>query len=93
MSDLNNFTGCVSVPLRQCLVMSVVFGESHQLPASLFSAELISRAVIVITGEMTERIFVSSSTNILLVFATEADVNRIKVQLEINPVGWDNLFI
>ena len=87
MSDLNNFTGCVSVPLRQCLVMSVVFGESHQLPAGLFSAELISRAVMVITGEMTERIFVSSSTNILLVFATEADVNRIKVQLE-NQSSW-----
>ena len=48
--------------------MSVVFGESHQLPAELFSAELISRVVMMITGEMTERIFMSSSTDILLVF-------------------------
>ena len=79
MSDLNNITGCMSVPLRQCLVMSVVFGESHQLPAELFSAELISRVVMVITGEMTERIFMSSSTDILLVFGIAADVNRIKV--------------
>ena len=87
MSDLNNITGCVSVPLRQCLVMSVVFGESHQLPAELFSAELISRVVMMITGEMTERIFMSSSTDILLVFGIEADVNRIKVQME-NQSSW-----
>ena len=79
MSDLNNITGCVSVPLRQCLVMSVVFGESHQLPAGLFSAELISRVVMAITGELIERIFVSSSTNILLVFAVEADVNSLSI--------------
>ena len=87
MSDLSNITGCVSVPLRQCLVMSEVFGETHQLPAGLFSAELVSRVVLSITGEMTERIFISSSTNILLVFAIETDVNRVKVQLE-NLSSW-----
>ena len=62
--------------------MSVVFGETHLLPAGLFSSEIVSRVVQSITGECPEKILVSSSTDILLVFAIEADVNRIKVQLE-----------
>ena len=72
----------MSVPLRQCLVMSVMFGDSHQLPAGLFSPDVVSRVVFGITGELPQKIFNSSETNILLVFAPETDVNRVKVQLE-----------
>ena len=72
----------VSVPLRQCLVMSVLFGESHQLPAALFSPEVVSKVVVGVTGEYPEKILYSPATDILLVYGSEIDINRVKVQLE-----------
>ena len=82
MFELNNTQPRVSVPLRQCLVMSVIFGDSHCLPADLFSADLVSRVVFGITGECPQRIFRSSGAAFLLVFAPEVDVNRVKVEME-----------
>ena len=72
----------MSVPLRQCLVMSVVYGDSHCLPSGLFSPDLVSRIVFGITGECPQRVFQSSTTDNLLVFAPETDISRVKVQLE-----------
>ena len=68
----------MSVPLRQCLVMSVLYGDSHRLPAGLFSPDIISRVVFGITGEFPQRVFQSSTIDNLLVFAPEADVNQVK---------------
>ena len=82
MFDLTNTQPRVSVPLRQCLVMSVLFEDSHCLPAGLFSPDLVSRVVFRITGECPQRIFQSSESDNLLVFAPETDVSRVKVQLE-----------
>ena len=36
---MNTTHASVSVPLRQCLVMSVLYGDSHQLPDSLFASK------------------------------------------------------
>ena len=72
----------MNVPLRQCLVMSVMYGDTHHLPVGLFGPEIVSRMVHGVTGEYPERILNSANTDILLVFAPEADVNRVKVQLE-----------
>ena len=55
--------------LRQCLVMSVLYGDSHCLPAALFSSDLVSRVVFGITGECPQKVFQSSTSDILLVFA------------------------
>ena len=63
MFTINNTQQGVSVPLRQCLVMSVLFGESHQLPASLFGPDLVSRVVVGVTGESPEKILYSSTTD------------------------------
>ena len=82
MFDSTNTQPRVSVPLRQCLVMSVLFGDSHCLPAGLFSPDLVSRVVFGITGECPQRIFQSSETDNLLVFAPETDISRVKVQLK-----------
>ena len=71
-----------SVPLRQCLVMSVVYGESHYLPATLFGPELVKQVVVGVTGECPERVFHSSSSDILLVYSPNADINKVRVQLE-----------
>ena len=70
------------MPLRQCLVMSVLYGDSHYLPAALFSSDLVSNVVVGVTGEFPEKILTSSHTDILLVFASSVDINRVKVQLE-----------
>ena len=80
--DLSNTQASMSVPLRQCLVMSVMYGESHQLPVELFGPDIVSRVVLGITGECPEKILNSPTTDILLVFVSEVDVNRVKVQLE-----------
>ena len=82
MFELTNTQPRVSVPIRQCLVMSVMYGESHCLPASLFSSDVVSRVVFGITGECPQRVFQSSTTDHLLVFASEVDISKIKVQLE-----------
>ena len=82
MFDSTNTQPRMSVPLRQCLVMSVLIGDSHCLPAGLFSADLVSRVVFGITGECPQRVFQSSATDNLLVFAPETDLSRVKVQLE-----------
>jgi len=79
---MNNTQGSVSVPLRQCLVMSVLYGDSHQLPAALFGLEVVRRIVLGVTGEELEKVLYSSTTDILLVFAMHIDINRVKVQLE-----------
>ena len=79
---MNSTQTGVSVPLRQCLVMSVLFGESHQLPAALFSPEVVSKVVVGVTGEYPEKILYSPATDILLVYGSEIDINRVKVQLE-----------
>ena len=73
---------CESVPLRQCLVMSVVHGESCHLPASLFGPELVKQVVVGVTGECPEKIFHSSSSDILLVYGPSVDLNKVRVQLE-----------
>ena len=57
MFDLIDTQPSVSVPLRQCLVMSVLYGDSHCLPAGLFSPDIISRVVFGITGEFPQRVF------------------------------------
>ena len=73
---------CESVPLRQCLVMSVVYGESYHLPATLFGPELVKQVVVGVTGECPEKIFHSSSSDILLVYGPKVDLNKVRVQLE-----------
>ena len=82
MFELNNTQPRVSVPLRQCLVMSVLYGDPHCLPAALFSSDLVSRVVFGITGECPQKVFQSSTSDILLVFAQGVDISGIKVQLE-----------
>ena len=82
MLPMNSTQTGVSVPLRQCLVMSVLFGESHQLPAALFSPEVVSKVVVGVTGEYPEKILYSPATDILLVYGSGIDINRVKVQLE-----------
>ena len=47
---MHNTLQSVRVPLRQCLVMSVLYGDSHQLPATLFGADLVSSVVMGVTG-------------------------------------------
>ena len=58
----------MSVPLRQCLVMSVVYGDSHQLPANLFGPEVVRQVVVGVTGEDPEQLFYSSAADILMVY-------------------------
>ena len=82
MPTMNSTQTGMSVPLRQCLVMSVLFGESHQLPAALFSPEVVSKVVVGVTGEYPEKILYSPATDILLVYGLEIDINRVKAQLE-----------
>ena len=62
--------------------MSVMYGVSQCLPAGLFSSDVVSRVVFGITGECPQRIFQSSADDHLLVFASEVDVSKVKVQLE-----------
>ena len=82
MPELNNILPRMSVPLRQCLVTSVMYGDSHQLPAALFSKDSVSKVVEGVTGECPDEILSSLDADILLVFAPDADINRVKVQLE-----------
>ena len=82
MLPMNSTQIGVSVPLRQCLVMRVLFGESHQLPAALFSPEVVSKVVVGVTEAYPDKILYSSVTDILLVYGSEIDINRVKVQLE-----------
>ena len=72
----------MSVPIRQCLVMSVLFGESHQLPGTLFSPDLVGKVLVGVTGEYPEKVLYSSAADILLVYSCNVDINRVKVQLE-----------
>ena len=72
----------VCVPLRQCLVMSVLYGDSHQLPATLSGADLVGQVVLGVTGDLPEKILPSNGNAILLVFGQGVDINRVKVQLE-----------
>ena len=82
MPIMNKLSMCESVPLRQCLVMSVVYGESCCLPATLLSPEVIKQVVVGVTGEYPEQIFHSSTSEILLVYGPNADLNKVRVQLE-----------
>ena len=88
MFELNNTQPRVSVPLRQCLVMSVLYGDSHCLPAALFSLDLVSRVVFGITGECPQKVFQSSTSDILLVFAQGVDISGIKVQMFESQSHW-----
>ena len=69
MLNLGDTQVSMSVPLRQCLVMSVMYGDTHHLPAGQFGPGVVSRMVHGVTGECPERIFNSANTDILLVFA------------------------
>ena len=51
MFDMNTVPTSMSVPLRQCLVMSVLYGDSHQQPAALFASNLVCQVVVGVTGE------------------------------------------
>ena len=82
MLPMNSTQTGVSVPLRQCLVMNVLYGESHQLPAALFSPEVVSKVVVGVTGEYPEKTLYSPATDILLVYGSEININRVKVQME-----------
>ena len=82
MFDMNTAHASMSVPLRQCLVMSVLYGDSHQLPAALFASNLVCQVVVGVTGECPEKILYSPTVHIFLVFSPKADINRVKVQLE-----------
>ena len=82
MFTMNNTQPGMSVPIRQCLVISVLFGETHQLPSTLFSPELVSRVLVGVTGECPEKVMYSSATDILLLYGVDVDINRVKVQLE-----------
>ena len=62
--------------------MSVLYGDSHQLPATLFDADLVGKVVMGVTGELPEKILHSNGNDILLVFGQGVDINRVKVQLE-----------
>ena len=62
--------------------MSEMYGDSQCLPAGLFSLGVGSRVVFGITGECPQRILQSSANDHLLVFASEVDVSKVKVQLE-----------
>ena len=59
-----------------------MYGDTPHLPVGLFAPEVVSRVVHGVTGESPERILNSTNTDSLLVFASEADVNRVKIQLE-----------
>ena len=87
MLPMNSTQTGVSVPLKQCLVMSVLYGESHQLPAALLSPEVVSKVVVGVTGEYPEKILYFPATVILLVYGSGIDINRVKVQLEC-LAGW-----
>ena len=82
MFDMNTVPTHMSVPLRQCLVMSLLYGDSHQLYAALFASNLVCQVVVGVTGECPEKILYSPTVHILLVFRPKADINRVKVQLE-----------
>ena len=40
MFDMNTTHVGISVPLRRCLVVILLYGNSHQLPAALFDLNL-----------------------------------------------------
>ena len=82
MFTMNNTQPSMSVPIRQCLVMNVLYGESCQLPTTLFSPNLVGRVLVEVTGEYPEKVLYSSATDILLVYGSDVDINRVKVQLE-----------
>ena len=79
MFDMN---ASMSVPLRQSLVMSVLYGDSYKLPAALFASNLVCQVVVGVTGECPEKILYSPTVDILLVFSPKTDINKVKVQLE-----------
>ena len=62
--------------------MSVLYGDSHQLPAALFAANLVSQVVVGVAGECPEKILYCSTVDILLVFSPNANINKVKVQWE-----------
>ena len=80
MFTRNNTHQGVSVPLRQSLEMSVSFGESYQLPASLFGPDLVSRVVVEVTDEFPQKILYSSTIDILLSYGPGVDINRVECQ-------------
>ena len=87
MFTMNSTQPSMSVPIRQCLFMSVLFGESHQLPPTLFSPDLVGRVLVGVTAEYPEKVLYSSTIDILLVYSADVDINRVKVQLE-GLAGW-----
>ena len=64
MFDMNTVPTSMSVPLRQCLVMSVLYGDSHQLPAALFASNLVCQVVVGVTGECPEIILYSPTVSL-----------------------------
>ena len=80
--DMNTVHTSISMPLRQCVVKSVLYGDSHQLPAALFASDLVCHVAVGVTGECPEKFLYSSTVDILLVFGPKADINRVKFKLE-----------
>ena len=62
--------------------MSVLYGESRQLPAALFAPNLVKQVIIGVTGECPEQVLYSSSVDILLVFCPDVNINRVEVQMK-----------
>ena len=65
---LNNSNTCMSVTLRQSLVMSVMMGDNYSLPSDMFSSEVVLKLVSVVTGICPEQIFFSGMTEIFVSF-------------------------
>ena len=83
----------VCVPLRQYLVMSVLYGDSHQLPATLFDADLVGKVVMGVTGELPEKVLHSNGNDILLVLAKELISIGLRFSWSAKSTGWANLSI
>ena len=92
MFDMNTTHVSMSVPLRQCLVMSVLYGNSHQLPAALFASNLVCQVVVGVTGEYPEKILYSPAVDILLVVLRLISTG-LKFNWNAKPAGWVSPFI
>ena len=69
ISVLSTTNTCVSVSIRQSLVMGVVLGEAHPLPAGLFSPESVGKLVSVVPVILPEMIFFSGGSDIFASFS------------------------
>ena len=72
----------VSVSIRQSLVMSVVLGEAHPLPAGLFSPKSVGKLISVVSGILPEKLFFSGRSDILLIFP--APIHVVDISNDLN---------